>query len=581
MQQFCKFKVPFLGLFFIICIQPSLCQDTSQRWKNLLYLQDGKPLINDHSFYFDQNFTNPKKLLNTLKDTSHDQKYLCRYPARFYWLSKKQNLNLNFDHCRELNDFINRAPLDRAFILFASENINSPTSMMGHIYLDIEGKSASGIHKKHSISFFINTENDLLFKLIFQTLISGKKGHYALSPSFILENNYLKQEKRNLWKYELRLTEFQKKLLHYHLYELKNIELIYYFNRFNCATLIDRILRVIYPDKINDSYTWISPLEVVRNINEFNLIKSQTVKLSQAWKIKAINQEKLVSKKTVGLIKKKSFKKIQIREDKNINFLNYQLAKSYSLYLYNDKNIQKNDFENLDNDLEHLRNSFPDNTYLSLHNYKNPMRTNSFSFYALGYNSRNQLLLEYMPLSHSLSDDQSQYLSSSELKILDTSLRLQSNSLDINYLTLYSSTYLIPHDPLISSLSTHFSLQISDEITSNYIFEESLNSNLMAGKSFMLTRDLMCYILLGGRIWHNNIVQSSPLAEHGLILNQIFNSKTIIKNQTYLLDSNIVSKIQFIESLLFKKSKLNFEINHIATNARSINNLILIYYKFF
>src|SRR5690606_22751605 len=172
--------------------------------------------------------------------------------------------------CESLQEFKKRAPFERVYLIFASENISIPSSMMGHVYLKFSGKNKEKKDLQHAISFYTDVDGFNCAKLVVESLILGKKGYYSLSPSEPIKEKYILQEGRNVWEFELNLTNYERNLLQYHLFELKRIKLTYHFHTYNCATLIENILFVTNPVQDKFKTRWVYPLDVVRFIHREN-----------------------------------------------------------------------------------------------------------------------------------------------------------------------------------------------------------------------------------------------------------------------------------------------------------------------
>ena len=132
----------------------------SLEWHNLLHYINGGSAINKNSTFFlsPDGYKNPKaeyiatikEFLNT--DNLSNQHAICRYPARFNYILQSSNLSANDfpkPTCYDYTEYKNKVPFEKIFIVFASENNISPSTMLGHSFLKIEGQN-----KAHSFSYF-------------------------------------------------------------------------------------------------------------------------------------------------------------------------------------------------------------------------------------------------------------------------------------------------------------------------------------------------------------------------------------------------------------------------------------------
>lgn len=217
------------------------------------------------------------KLISSSPDTA-----MCRFPARALWLQKRLALpELGILKCPEIREFIEKAPFDRLELVFADESITQPASVLGHSFLNISGYRNEQ-EVEHAISFYTHAETINFPKLLWEALITGKEGLFALTPYAQEEEKYLQGEQRNLWRYKIRTTAFERELIRNHLFELKNSKLTYFFHRYNCATLLRNIL-ALTGDLPETSRWWTTPKDVVKDMQAAERIQTTRVSLSDAW----------------------------------------------------------------------------------------------------------------------------------------------------------------------------------------------------------------------------------------------------------------------------------------------------------
>jgi len=191
-------------------------------------------------------FTAPEDLK---ENSEHPQ---CDFPARFKWLSRK----LDFDF-----ELLPREPCDRltrwrgildpvgVTVVFASHFLNNPASMFGHTLLRVDSKR-TGADKK-LLNYGANyaarpdTENAVLYAL--KGLVGLFQGHYTIFPYYTKVQEYNNWESRDLWEYELNLSEDQLDDLLFHLWELGGTYFNYYYFQENCSYHILSLIEVADP----------------------------------------------------------------------------------------------------------------------------------------------------------------------------------------------------------------------------------------------------------------------------------------------------------------------------------------------
>ncbi len=542
-------RAPYKELFLIIlCLfLTSFVEATSKDledisnsagWKALLYYQNDDFLISDNQFYLSDN----RDLKDELKtffqalSTERKQEVICRFPARYFFLAGLLNLSIEeLNHCQKLTDFKQRAPLERVFVMFASENISLPSSMMGHIFLKITGTNSQDDQAEHAISFYTDVDGINFPKLIVESIALGKKGLYALSPSEPVEKTYVLVEGRNVWEFELKLSEKEKALLHYHLYELKDIKLTYYFHLFNCATLIKQLVEVAYPISEDQGIEWTTPLDVVRFISRFDLIASQSVNLSNKWKIKSLIDSTNFEKVTLKKIKDNDTQEVieHLKEkDESYQFKSLELLKTYNDYLLERGEISLAESEQKIKEISNKQKDEFLSYKLDFSQYKNPRKTKSTAQIVTSYANENDdsiAKLTLLPGSHMIEDESSQYVSESELQIsrLTLAQNLTENKLYVDEFNLYSATSLLPSDIITNGLSGRFKIGYTNYFNYDFQRTRSIVIEGKLGKTYRIHDDIDYYGLLGVSYLSANEALLAPAIETGLVLRAIYDMKTI------------------------------------------------------
>lgn len=146
-------------------------------WKSLLHLDtNDNPSINTPTFLLSyDNFSPKNELEKTLEAFQKDSKNICKYPARYLWLSKNLELGLeDFDlkSCQEFENYRKNTNPNNISLVFVSEDVSNPTSMMGHIFFKLEGISYKGNSVENAISFFTIIDTLNLPYLAWQSTIA-------------------------------------------------------------------------------------------------------------------------------------------------------------------------------------------------------------------------------------------------------------------------------------------------------------------------------------------------------------------------------------------------------------------------
>ena len=282
------------------------------KWKALLHYNNGFK-VNDKKFLLSKNPSLKNELTATIKafyDLPYNYQNInehpqCRFPARFLFITHE--LNISKDefpkvNCQDLQTYKEKAPADKISLIYASENVKNPSSMMGHVFLKFSGKNYKNKEVYHAITFYTMIESINPLKLIYQNTISGMKGMFALQPYEKIKQNYTQKENRNLWEYELSLSKYEKKLIYYHAWELKGINMKYYFTSYNCSTVIYNMLSLANPKIYDDKKLWITPLDTVKFLYKYGSIKKAQLFPSNTWLVKMLEDTNIDLNNTKSVI---------------------------------------------------------------------------------------------------------------------------------------------------------------------------------------------------------------------------------------------------------------------------------------
>lgn len=183
--------------------------------------------------------------------------YKCKFPARFLFLKNNfSTIKGDLTSCAKFQSFRRRINSDYVSILFASEYLNAPSSAFGHTMLLF--------HKNEKISPFDDVihfsaspvKNDFFLKYIYKGLTGGYSSGFYIDSSFRKIHEYLVNEQRRIYQYELHLNNDQRQFLEARLYELFQFKYKYYFFTKNCSYYIEEVLKSLF---INESKAQITP----------------------------------------------------------------------------------------------------------------------------------------------------------------------------------------------------------------------------------------------------------------------------------------------------------------------------------
>lgn len=515
-------------------------------WRALLHLNGSSFLVPDSRFYLTRENRTAQSELEAFQSalaSPMGMQTACQFPARYFWLRSKTQLpEYPLERCRDLNEFRMRAPAGSVSLVFASENVSQPSSMMGHVFIKIAGQNSSGINVAHSVSFFTDLRDWNVPKLIVQSLITGKRGYYSLAPYDETRNYYQFEEHRNLWEYVLNFSDFEKTLFQYALFELKGVVLEYHYLSFNCATMVMDVIGIVRPGILDERGLWVTPLDVVRASEKNKISNEQTVTASSRWRIKAILESKPPSAVIQNLVRDQSYQALLASEQTPENkVFSFELALAYNDFLFESEKLPKADWTANYRELRAgVANQAHDQS-LDLAHYKKPSLTpkDSQAFMAWSQDdSRRLIKIGFLPTSHDLMDDNSQYQNESELKLGELIMQgdVDTGAIQLRSLNLYSAVSLQPSDRFTGGLSGRFQFGFGPRLGGDLVEERTFSIEGGLGKSYRLLRDVDFFAIAEFGVQSGSGAAALLSPNIGLLVREVGGMKSLIQAQAEIRD---------------------------------------------
>ncbi|MFM8316696.1 MAG: DUF4105 domain-containing protein, partial [Deltaproteobacteria bacterium] len=196
----------------------------------------------------------------------------CAFPERYRYLKKQLHLKIQDVACPKLDEYLAKFNPESVTLVFSSAYPHNPGSMFGHTFLRINSKSKD--QKKQDlldwgISYaaqVADDENALAF--VYLGLTGGYRGQFSLLPYYAKVNDYINNESRDLWEYELNINEEETYRLLRNVWEVEtNSHFDYYFLDENCAFELLAFLEVAKPDWNLTSFPiYVIPGETIKKL---------------------------------------------------------------------------------------------------------------------------------------------------------------------------------------------------------------------------------------------------------------------------------------------------------------------------
>jgi len=184
----------------------------------------------------------------------HLEHPLCRFPARFAWLDEE----LHFDwsqlpqlQCKGYREFLKLLRPKGLTLVFSSYYLNNPASAFGHTFLRID-QSTKGDEQSRELldygvdfSATVDTGNAILYAM--KGMLGLFPGTFHRVPFFYKVREYSDFESRDLWEYDLNLSQAEVDRVVAHIWELGSTYFAYYYLSENCSYHLLGALEVANP----------------------------------------------------------------------------------------------------------------------------------------------------------------------------------------------------------------------------------------------------------------------------------------------------------------------------------------------
>ncbi|MCL6235057.1 DUF4105 domain-containing protein [Acinetobacter sp. ANC 5579] len=224
-----------------------------------------------------------------------NQAFRCRFPARSQWLMQELSIRseqLPAVSCPEFDEWFGKIKPYKATLIYATDFMGNPSSMFGHTLLRLDPKNQKELNLvSYAINYAATVAGEDNWSYAWKGLTGQYPGEYSLMPYYRKVKEYGDFESRDLWEYELALTEQETSYLVKHIWEMQNVSFPYYFASDNCAYRLLGLMDLVRPTlNLTQKFKVASiPVETIKAINDEQLIQAavyrpalETQLLSQA-----------------------------------------------------------------------------------------------------------------------------------------------------------------------------------------------------------------------------------------------------------------------------------------------------------
>lgn len=444
----------------------------SEKWHKYLHLNsNGMSRIKADSNFFlaEDGFKNPlaelKASIATFispeiflrKNIGHPN---CLFPARLKLIKQKFKIVATDINCPAYTNWLKNTKTSEIQIVFASQFVNNPASVMGHTFLKF---------KKNDTSDYLNLylgyaaevpDNTSPLKYFYYGLTGGFPGIFSVGPYYQKVFEYNDIEQRDIWEYTLNLTNEQKEYLADHVWELENTAKFgYYFFDRNCSyMLLDILNTIVDGQNLLPKSPFVIPHETLKLLDRRNLLLHE--KFLPSIRTKLVHKFQLLSQvERQQVLHVISTKHLSTHENINVldtlidyNLIEFQRGKKLDsefkdtafsrnvLIARSKDNKITNEMENIANPPSPLATHSPHQLSLSIGN-----QNNGKTFYSL----------IFKPGIHQQMDKSDGFIANTSFSFLSPEIRYKQNQkkLYLNSFKLINFSSINPYTPIDPQLS--------------------------------------------------------------------------------------------------------------------------------
>lgn len=349
-------------------------------------------------------------------------------------------------------------------LVFPSAHINSPASMFGHTFLRINSAYDSKL-----LSYAVNyaadadpdKENGAIFAI--KGLFGGYFGKYSLLPYYDKLKEYRDSEQRDIWEYDLDLSEEETLKMFKHIWELNETHSYYYFFTENCSynmlwfleTARENIhlreyfnyqvipLETAHATKaegiINGSFYRPSKRTTLLKYEE--LLYNEYITMPLALVNSDITEQDVINNRDIDIQQKRYIL------EASIELLEYKMSKS---------KIKKEDYLKLFHAFSKARATLGQGEKLNISTPPNPIDGHQAIRASIGSGFREGESISFLgirPAYHDLQDSGYGFLRGTQIEFLDFEISYSNSKTEVEKATILSITSLAQRSQFFENLS--------------------------------------------------------------------------------------------------------------------------------
>ncbi|MFW3327193.1 DUF4105 domain-containing protein, partial [Aliarcobacter butzleri] len=430
-------------------------------WAKLLHYRNGISEIDSTNFFISNNGKEDLKeelfeTINSLETGTNN--VLCRFPLRVEWL--KENIPTLEEKivpysCEELDKFLELTNAKYVTMVFPTAHINSPASMYGHTFLKVGGDKETPLIS-NAINYAAKTDekNGLIFA--YNGLFGGYEGRYSIMPYYEKIKEYNNLEQRDVWEYDLNLSQEEINKLVLHTWELKDSYADYYFFKENCSYNVLWLLEIARPSLDLVSYFDFKaiPLDTIKILTKYDgLIVDSRYRYSNLKKMKHILNEEIENKEFLkAYINDEIELPDSLSQSDKISYLDFKIA--YTQYQRSEDGTEKKEY--IKNYLKLLkeRSSYKQTRTYNIKSPLDPLISHDSARIGLFYDSNDSFETSIKPAYNDMYDIVDGYLQGAYIDFFELNFKKQKDKdVKLDRFTLIKIKSYSPQDMIFKPIS--------------------------------------------------------------------------------------------------------------------------------
>ncbi|WP_152054550.1 Lnb N-terminal periplasmic domain-containing protein [Aliarcobacter butzleri] len=543
-------------------------------WAKLLHYRNGISEIDSTNFFISNNGKEDLKeelfeTINSLETGTNN--VLCRFPLRVEWL--KENIptlegKIVPYSCEELDKFLELTDAKYVTMVFPTAHINSPASMYGHTFLKVGADKETPLIS-NAINYAAKTDekNGLIFA--YNGLFGGYEGRYSIMPYYEKIKEYNNLEQRDVWEYDLNLSQEEINKLVLHTWELKDSYADYYFFKENCSYNVLWLLEIARPSLDLVSYFDFKaiPLDTIKILTKYDgLIVDSRYRYSNLKKMKHILNEEIENKEFLkAYINDEIELPDSLSQSDKISYLDFKIA--YTQYQRSEDGTEKKEY--IKNYLKLLkeRSAHKQTRTYNIKSPLDPLISHDSARIGLFYDSNDSFETSIKPAYNDMYDIVDGYLQGAYIDFFELNFKKQKDKdVKLDRFTLIKIKSYSPQDMIFKPISWGIDAGYEHFKDKDDYFKIKPE----VGVSFGNDKDFI-YSMLGSNIYYKGNDQLySAGVNIGFITNRIENfnigvnytydkyNKSLENNQfeaftTYKVHRNLALNLKYINDDLYEK----------------------------